>query len=98
MADPISSAWRRCVMDSGPVSVYAAPAWPSSISAVTATAAMSRSWIGAMLASAYGIRSSVPSLMDWAHRSVLVAKAPGRRNVQSMPDFSSARSTIRCRC
>src|SRR5688572_32424633 len=53
IARPMACTCSACVSDCGPVTTYSAPAWPSSHNVRTATAATSRSSVGAVGASRY---------------------------------------------
>ncbi len=76
---------------------YSAPACPSSHKARTATAAMSRSWIGAVGAATWGQRTTSPARICGAHQDrAFAANIPGRRNVHWRPEVSISRSISAC--
>ena len=86
------------VGDSGPVRTYSFPACPSSHRARTATAAISRSSIGAVGTARYGQRTTSPARICGAHQpKAFPANMPGRRNVHSSPEVSMRRSILRSR-
>jgi hypothetical protein len=96
IASPIRSACCRLVSRSGPVRTGAVPACPGSVRARSATAAMSASWIGAVQDSGNGSRTVPSARIVPAHCSAFVAKPPGRRNVQAMPERATASSASPC--
>jgi len=93
----IATCCRR-VSDSGPVNPSTSPTCPPVASSVSATAAMSSWWIGAIWASGLASSTVDPRRMVSAHHSkALVAKAPGRSTVTGSPEASSLSSTALCR-
>src|SRR5215469_8529167 len=90
---PIVDTCSNWLNDSGPVKTYSAPACPSSHSARIATAAISRSSIGAVGAVRYGQRTTSPTRICGAHQlKAFAANIPGRRNVHWTPEVSIKRS------
>jgi hypothetical protein len=70
IARPMVCTCSACVSDYGPVRTYSAPACPCSHNVRTATAARSRSSVGAVGASRYGQRTTLPARIcgpqaDW---------------------------------
>ena len=89
IALPTVDSCSNCVSDCGPVRTYSAPVCPSSHNTRAATAAMSRSSIGAVGTLRQGQRTTSPAQICFAHQSnELLASIPGRRKTQSSPESS----------